>query len=156
VLPGAADDVLDPVDEVELAVLAAAHRVAGVEPAAAPGFLGGSRVLQVAGEETAARIGTGLPDQQLPGLLFNLYFKTWGRAAEAPRTDGGRLAAGGDHRAAAGLGHGPGLGQREAEARLEGGVVARVRIGAEAETHAVRPVQGGGFLGEKHGRHDAE
>src|SRR5262249_48824774 len=91
VLPGAADDVLDPVDEVELAVLAAAHRVAGVEPAAAPGFLGGSRVLQVAGEETAARIGTGLPDQQLPGLLFNLYFKTWGRAAEAPRADVARL-----------------------------------------------------------------
>src|SRR6185436_11593580 len=56
VLAGAADDVLQPVDEVQGAVFAAARRVAGVEPAVAPGVGGGLLVLQIAGEEAAAGI----------------------------------------------------------------------------------------------------
>src|SRR5262245_37875133 len=45
VLARTADDVLDPVDEMQRTVLAAAHGVAGMEPAAFPCFLGRSRIL---------------------------------------------------------------------------------------------------------------
>src|SRR6185369_69021 len=137
VLAGAADDVLDPVDEVELAVLGAAHRVAGVEPAAVPGLFGGGRILEVARKEAAPGVGSPLTNQQLRGLFVKSYFKIFGWTTKAPRPDVPRLAARNDQCAAAGLGHGPGLGQGEAEARLERGVVARVGIGAEAEAHPV-------------------
>ena len=46
VLAGAADDVLAPVDEVQAAIRPAAHAVAGVEPATAPGIGGGRLVLE--------------------------------------------------------------------------------------------------------------
>ncbi len=57
VLAAAPDDVLAPVDEVEVALGVAPDDVAGVEPAVGPGFLGRRLVLQVAEEEVAARVG---------------------------------------------------------------------------------------------------
>ena len=57
VLAAAADHVLLAVDEVQVAVGVAPHDVAGVEPAAGPGLVGGRLVLQVAGEEVAPRVG---------------------------------------------------------------------------------------------------
>ena len=56
VLAAAADHVLLAVDEEEVALRVAPHHVAGVEPAAGPGFARGRLVLQVAGEEVAPRV----------------------------------------------------------------------------------------------------
>src|SRR4051812_4741374 len=156
VLAGAADDVLPPVDEVELAIVAAVHRVAGVEPAAVPGFLGRCRILEVPGEEAAPRIASFLPDQQLRAMFVNLYFQICRWTTEASRADMARLAARGDHCAAAGLGHGPGLDQGEAEPGFERGVVFGVRVCAEAETDAMRAVRGGSFPGKQDGGHDPQ
>src|SRR5262249_25861684 len=64
VLAGAADDVFDPVDEMQRAVLATAHRVAGVEPATLPRFLGRGRVFQIARKKAAPRITSPVPDQK--------------------------------------------------------------------------------------------
>ena len=58
------------------------------------------------------------------------------RPAEAGPADMPRLVAGDDHRAGAGLGHGPGVDHRDAEPLLERSVVARIDAGREAEPHA--------------------
>src|SRR5262245_49974403 len=76
VLAGAADDVLAPVDEVQLPVRPAPHGVTGVEPAAAPGFLGGGFVLVVAREEAFPRIRTFLPHQQFAAFFLELDFES--------------------------------------------------------------------------------
>ena len=64
VLAAAADHVLLAVDEEEVALGIAPHQVAGVEPAAGPGLARGRLVLQVAGEEMAARIVASGAHQQ--------------------------------------------------------------------------------------------
>src|SRR5438552_8603460 len=66
------------------------------------------------------------------------------------------LAARGDQRAAASLGHRPGLDQREAEALLEYGVVLRVSVGAVAEAHAMAAVLRAGRALQQDRRHHAE
>jgi hypothetical protein len=76
-----------------------------------------------------------------------------GGKADAPRAHVPRLVAGRDESAAAGLGHRPGLDQRKAEARLEGGVVLRVGVGAVAEADIVCFLMRGLGLAEKDGRH---
>ena len=60
VLAGAADDVLLAVDEMERTVSAAPHHVAGVEPAAGPGFRRRLRVLEIGAEEAEARLRAGM------------------------------------------------------------------------------------------------
>ncbi len=155
VLAGAADDVLQAVYEMQLPVGTAAHGVAGVEPAPAPRVLGRLRVLAVAGEESAPGVRSGLSHQQF-GIVGNPELEIFLRLSDAARADVARLAARGDHRAAAGLGHGPGLDEREAETRLESGVVPRVGVGAEAEAHAMRALVRAFRKPEQDRRHDAE
>ena len=165
VLAAAPDHVLAPVDEVEVALGAAAHDVAGVEPAAVPGLLGGPLVLQVVEEEIAPRLGAGGAHQQLArvvdadvdaALVDDSRVDVGRGAAEAALADMARLAVGHDAGGRAGLGHRPGLEQRDAEARLEGGVVARIDAGAEAEAHLVLAVEVARRRREQHRRHDAQ
>src|SRR5436189_6306704 len=67
VLAAAPDDVLAPVDEVEVAFGAAPDDVAGVEPAVKPCRLGRRVVLEVADEEVATRVDAGGANEQLAG-----------------------------------------------------------------------------------------
>ena len=76
VLASAADDVLQPVDEVQAAVGPTPHRVAGVEPAVAPGVRRRLVVFQVSGKEAATRIRPGMADEQL-AVVFNLDLKVF-------------------------------------------------------------------------------
>ena len=153
VLAAAADHVLLAVDEAQRAVGLAAHDVAGVEPAAFPGLVRRRGVLQVAGEETVARIVAGVAHQQLAGFARggldarvgdDAYLHVVFLGAEAAAADVARLLAGDDDGARAGLGHGPGFQQREAEARLEGRVQLAVHARAEAEADARLRVLGEG------------
>src|SRR5207237_8712252 len=114
VLTGAADDVLQAIDEVEAAIGAAAHAVAGVKPAVAPGMGGGLLVLQVPREEAAPGIGTFLPDQKFAGIIDS-HVQLVAREAETPGADVARLAAGADQCASARLRHRPALDQRKAK-----------------------------------------
>src|SRR5882672_2208782 len=84
VLAGAADDVLQPVDEMQRAVVAAPRRVTGVEPAVAPRFGGGLVVLEIAGEEAAPGIRAFLPDQHFSGLFLKGNFQGTRRKSKAP------------------------------------------------------------------------
>ena len=111
-----------------------------MEPAVAPRLGGRCLVFKVAGKETALRVGARLAHQELLGARNDLNVQARRWHADAARADMARLAAGGDQRAAAGLGHRPGLDQRKAEARLEGGVVLRVGVRTVAEAHAMRAV----------------
>ena len=61
VLTRSADDVLHAIHKVERVVTAPAHGIAGVEPSAAPGLLGGVPVLEVSGEEAVARAFRSAP-----------------------------------------------------------------------------------------------
>src|SRR3954470_24747043 len=101
---------------MQLPVRSAPQRVARVEPAVAPGFVGRRLVLVVAREEAFPRIGPFLPYQQLAGFFLDAQIQVRWRKAHAARADVAWLVAGGDERAAAGLGHCPGFDQREAEA----------------------------------------
>src|SRR3989442_7830682 len=87
VLAGAADDVLAPVDKVELSVIAAAHGIAGMEPAVAPRLLGRCGVLQVAGEEAAPRIFAFLTNQEFAAFRFDLNIEGTRRAPDASCPD---------------------------------------------------------------------
>src|SRR2546428_9730621 len=123
---------------MQLPVLAAAHGVAGMEPAVAPGFLGGGRVLEVAGEEAAPRVSALLTNEQFSSFFLNLNIKTCRRASDTTRADVARLAASRDHGAAARLGHRPRLDQREAEARLESARGLSGGVRALPRAHDVR------------------
>src|SRR5512145_3407539 len=114
VLAGAADDVLQAVDEVQRAVGPATHRVPGVEPAVAPRMLGRRVVLEVTGKEPAPRIGAGVAHEQLTAL-FDSQVQIFFRKTYAARADMPWLAARRDHGTAPGLGHRPGFDEREAE-----------------------------------------
>src|SRR5204862_7016091 len=85
VLAGAAEEVLAAIDEMQRAVRPPAHHVAGVEPAVAPGCGRRLGVLEVAGEEAAARIRPGLPHQELSAFFVYQDLQRWRRAADAAR-----------------------------------------------------------------------
>ena len=145
----AADDVLAPVDEVNAAVARAAHRVAGVKPAIAPGMFCRGSIFQIAAEKMLAWIRAGLPYQQLsrlalgnlvPALVGEAHFQSLRQRANAARADMTRLAARRNQRARPGFGHRPGLDQRKTETRFERRVVFRIGVGAIAEAHAVGAV----------------
>src|SRR2546428_8823594 len=104
---------------MQLPVLAAAHGVAGMEPAVAPGFLGGGRVLEVAGEEAAPRVSALLTNEQFSSFFLNLNIKTCRRASDTTRADVARLAAPRPYRAAPRLRHRPSLPQPKTQAPPE-------------------------------------
>ena len=165
VLAAAPDDVLAPVDEVEVALRTALDDVAGVEPAVGPRLLGGRLVLEVAEEEVAPRVVTGGPHEQLArhadgdvGALVVDDARLDARIgpAEAVRADMARLLVRHDAGRRAGLGHRPGLEQRKAEALLEGRVMAPVDAGAEAEAQFVLAVCLERRRRQQQGRHHAE
>src|SRR2546427_8753130 len=122
VLTGAPDDVLLAVHEVEHAALGLPHDVARVEPAAAPRLLGLLGVLEVAREESPARVWPGAAHDQLAfgparDLAVVLVHHPPLELAEGPTEGAGRdlsrLVAVAVN--APGLGHAPDLDQREAE-----------------------------------------
>lgn len=144
----AADDVLAAVHEMEHAIGAPAHDVAGVEPAAAPGLGRGLRVVEVAAEEVPPGRGFGVADHQLArravgqhlaGLVHHAGVQARACAAEGPRADLARFVAvaQGPHH----LGHAPEFEQREAIARLECRVQLGLDAGAVAKAHWVRALQ---------------
>ncbi len=145
------------------AVRTASHHVAGVKPAALPGFRGGFGVLEVFAEEAVAWRGTRMAHQKLTGFI-NAGFRTAiGHDAglefvsQAAKTTGAGvawLAGSDDHGPGARFRHRPGLDQRKAEPRLERIVQRPVDAGAKAETHAVAFVVGA--FAHQHRRHHAE
>src|SRR5665213_1611757 len=87
----------------------------GVKPAARPGGFGDRGFFEVLGEEAGARVTPGGAHQQFAVVRDDARFDRRRGPAEAVRTDMARLMVGDHDRAGAGLGHGPGLQQREAE-----------------------------------------
>src|ERR1700722_13474957 len=142
VLAGTANDVLLAVDEVQRAIGVAPNDVAAVKPAAAPSLGGGLGVLQVLAKEAVTWLRSGVADKQFagftdcgirPALGDDARFQLRAGPAEATRTDMARFLGRDNHRASAGLGHGPGLDQRKSEAFLERALQCGVDAGAEAE-----------------------
>ena len=151
VLAAAPDHVLLAVDEEEAAFGVAPHDVAGVEPAAGPGLLGRGVVLQVAGEEVAARIGArsrapaARPACRAARRGLRRRRRALRRTARCGRSNGCRPGAARgrhDRAAGAGLGHRPGLDQREAEALPRTAAWFAVDAGAEAPAHRMRAIVG--------------
>ena len=156
VLAAAPDHVLAPVDEVEVAVGAAPHDVAGVEPAAGPGLLGRRIVLQVAEEEVARGSAPAARTSSSPGtstrdvgalLVDDARLDERLGAAEAGRADVARLAVGHDAAPPAPVSV---IAQASSSGRPKrasnAAWCARVDAGAEAEAqlvHRGRPSLGG-------------
>src|SRR5688572_8241145 len=104
VLACAADDVLQPVDEVQAAVGPAPHGVAGMEPPVAPRLFSAFLIFQITRKEAAARIIARVTNEELASLL-DTHFRFFTRKTNATRAHMPGLAARGDDRAATGLGH---------------------------------------------------
>ena len=151
VLAAAADHVLLAVDEVKVAVRVAPIpcRRCGTSRRPRPRRVAAS-ILQVAHERIRSEVAApaqrtssspGLSGRQsAPRSSTTRCRRSMSARAEACAADVARLAVGDDDGARAGLGHCPGLQQREAEALLEGRMVSWVDAGAEAEAHLVLAV----------------
>ena len=130
-----------------------------------PGSLGGFLVLQVTAEEAGARVIALGADQQFAGfsrcdigavIVDEAILHAFRRTADATRAKAGRFARRGGGRRATGLGHRPGLDDRNTVTLLEGGAVADVDARRKGEAHAVLPFHLGHRQLQQNGRDDAE
>ena len=165
VLAAAPHDGLLAIEEIHQPVFVGEDEVAGVEPAVLPRRFGGFLVLQIAAEESGAGIFALGADQQFAGfsrrdvgakIVNEAILHAFGWPADAARAKAGRFARGGGGCRTAGLGHRPGLDDRDAVALLEGGAVADIDAGREGETHAVLPFHLGHRQLQQNGGDDAE
>ena len=140
----AADDVLVAIDKVERALFVLADRIAGVEPAAAPGLSGRWLIFVVCREKAAAGVSGTVSHQQLTGcaygnilvvLVYHAGFKPAHRSAEGARAHlSGWVVVG---KNPASFGHAPDLHHGKAESCFRGRVVVRVNTGTDPEANAV-------------------
>ena len=120
-----------------------------MEPPALPGGVGRRLILIVLGEETPPRIFPGVADQQFAGAIWTSFFSVFSNNAHLHIRTGtpqtvlphlARFVIGADHRTGAGLGHSPGLDQREAEAPLEWPMQTWIDASTKSKSHLMIPV----------------
>jgi hypothetical protein len=137
--------------------------VAGVEPAAAPGFLGGRLVVEVSRKAAPAGRRLGMAEQHLARLpagevalliVDHANFHPGDFPPKRARADLAGLAA--IRQDAHHLRHSPDFDQGKAEALLDRAMELRLDAGPDAETHGVRSLVRIRRLAVEHGSNDAE
>ena len=159
----AADDVFLAVDEINHAGFVHRHRVAGVEPAAAPRLGGRFGFVQIAREETLFRGRGGMAEGHFAGgsarnfvvvFIDNPHLQIVAGAAHRAGVDHARLLIHDQH--AAHLRHAPAFDEGDAEAVFESAMKGGLDPGAETDADIAEVIRPGGLVRHEDGDDDAE